>query len=177
MISLVLIVNQVVIGIAFNCAIFIFYNTQMYFHKCLYGTLHAANINNENKLKDQRCGFTAFNMHQKEKRSLLLSFRVSPRTSKFPRLNMWATSRTMREPHWWAVNSTPASLIQSFLLSSRNRRRCVCVQNKSLNFLNAFCPSIPFLLTHYHLSTTDHQEVDREEAGSDQKSLSGAFLF
>lgn len=50
--------------------------------------------------------------------------RVFQRTSRFPKPSMWATSRTMREPHSWAASSTPAFLTQSSLLLSRSRRRC-----------------------------------------------------
>lgn len=127
-----------------------------------------------------RSGCMASYIQLPENRNLL-PLRVSQRTSRFPRPNMWATSRTTREPRSWAVSSTPAFLTQSFLLLSRSRRRCVCAFLHLNQIFNIW--TLPFLFmshnlsVHPRLSPSDHQEADREEAGSDPKSLSRAFLF
>lgn len=49
--------------------------------------------------------------------------RVFPRTSRFPRPNMWATSKTTRAPPSWAASSTPAFPTPSSRSSSRSRRK------------------------------------------------------
>lgn len=63
------------------------------------------------------------------------------------------------------------------VIIKKQKEVCVFPSHFDIQVYKCLLLCFPHLSLLSHLSPSDHQEADREEAGSDQKGLPRAFLF